>query len=143
MKRQRLDLNQVCSFKELYQASMRAWKGRKNQRGLEALSFMCDRDRQVLVLQEELLKETWRPGELRSFVIRDPKLRLICAAPFRDRVVHHALCHAISPRIDRYLAPQSHACHKGYGTHSALESAQKLSRRSAFVLRLDIAHYST
>lgn len=132
---------QVIGFTQLIEATERAWRGRKNQRGLEALRFMVDRERRVLALQRALHEETWRPGALRAFVIRDPKLRLICAAPFEDRVVHHALCAAISPRLDAALSRQSHACRVGYGTHSALKSAQRLARAYPFALRLDVAHY--
>jgi hypothetical protein len=32
------------------------------------------------------------PGSYRQFRIRDPKPRRISAVPYRDRVVHHALC---------------------------------------------------
>ena len=37
------------------------------------------------------------PGGYTSFFIHEPKRRLISAAPFRDRVVHHALCNTIEP----------------------------------------------
>ena len=33
----------------------------------------------------------------RSFVIREPKRRRICAAHFRDRVVQHAVCAVLDP----------------------------------------------
>ena len=38
---------------------------------------------------------TYTFGRYRSFYIHEPKRRLISAAPFRDRVVHHALCSVI------------------------------------------------
>jgi hypothetical protein len=34
------------------------------------------------------------------FYIHDPKHRLVSAAPFRDRVVHHALCNIIEPLFE-------------------------------------------
>ena len=141
MKRERGLFAQVTAFARLIEATERAWRGRKNQKGLEALRFMVERERRVLALQRALRDQAWRPGPLRAFVIRDPKLRLICAAPFEDRVVHHALCAAISPRLDAALSRQSHACRVGYGTHSALRSAQRIARAHPFVLRLDVAHY--
>ena len=39
-----------------------------------------------LELQEQLRTKTYRPGAYRSFYIRDPKRRLIFAAPFRDEM---------------------------------------------------------
>jgi hypothetical protein len=47
---------------------------------------------ELLRLQEELRSFTDRPGPYRQFRIRDPKPRRISAVPYRDRVVHHALC---------------------------------------------------
>lgn len=141
MKREGGLWEELTSFHALLRASERAWRGRKNQRGREALGFMWSREERCLALQQALREGSWRPGALRSFVIRDPKLRLICAAPFEDRVVHHALCEAISPRLSLAMSPHSHACRVGYGSHSALADATQLVRRSAYVLRLDVAHY--
>ena len=42
-----------------------------------------------------------RPGRYHHFLIHEPKQRKISAAPFRDRVAHHALCNLIEPVFDR------------------------------------------
>jgi hypothetical protein len=55
-------------------------------------------------LHEELSTKTYRPGGCRSFFIYEPKKRQISAAPYRDRVVHHALTGVLEPifRADVY-----------------------------------------
>ncbi len=53
--------------------------------------FWLSLDSELNRLQEELATSCYRPGGYRTFRIREPKERLISAAPFRDRVVHHAL----------------------------------------------------
>ena len=45
----------------------------------------------------------------RSFLVHDPKRRLISAAPFRDRVVHHALMNVIGPLLERSFIDDSYA----------------------------------
>ncbi|MDP1629328.1 MAG: reverse transcriptase, partial [bacterium] len=40
--------------------------------------------------------------------------------PFRDRVVHHALCNVIEPIFDRGFVFDSYACRKNKGTHKAV-----------------------
>jgi len=45
-----------------------------------------------LQLQRELQTRTYQPGGYRTFEIYEPKQRIISAAPYRDRVVHHRLC---------------------------------------------------
>ena len=88
---------------------------------------------------------TWRPTWLSSgksyrrrpigpaytsFYIHEPKRRLISAAPFRDRVVHHALCNVIEPIFDRSFifdstptAPARDACRAGSGQEFARRHA--------------------
>ena len=50
-------------------------------------------------------------------------------APFRDRVVHHALCNVIEPRFERLFIPNSYANRRGKGTHRAIDRLQTLARR--------------
>ncbi len=66
----------------------------------------------------------WAPGAYYSFYIRDPKKRLVSAAPFRDRVVHHALCRVTEPLFERAFIGDSYANRKGKGTHAAVDRAQ-------------------
>ena len=42
---------------------------------------------------------------------------MVSAAPFRDRVVHHALCAVIEPIFERGFIFDSYANRKGKGTH--------------------------
>jgi len=63
----------------------------------------------LLELQKELRSRRYRPGPYASFTIHEPKRRLISAAPFRDRVVHHALCNVIEPRFERRFVFDSYA----------------------------------
>ena len=59
--------------------------------------FEFNLESKLLELQVELQMQTYRPGEYHNFYIFEPKRRLVSAAPFRDRVVHHALCNVIEP----------------------------------------------
>ena len=54
-------------------------------------------EEKLIDLQNELIDQTYQPGGYSSFYIHEPKRRLISAAPFTDRVVHHALCNVIEP----------------------------------------------
>jgi hypothetical protein len=91
--------------------------------------------------RNELVAQTYRPGAYYSFYIRDPKRRLISAAPFRDRVVHHALCNVIEPLFERTFIGDSYANRVGKGTHRALDRAQELARRYQYVLQCDVEQF--
>ena len=68
-----------------------------------------DLERNLLRLQEELRARSWRPGQYTTFEIQEPKRRLISAAPYRDRVVHHALCNMIEPLFDATFIHDTYA----------------------------------
>jgi hypothetical protein len=63
------------------------------------------------------------------------------AAPFRDRVVHHALVSLLEPHFERRFVAHSYACRVGKGTHRALDRAAELSRKRRFSLKGDIAEF--
>lgn len=129
--------DEVVSFGNLCRAARRAAAGKRWQRSVA--SFLERLEPEVLALQRALQEGVWRPGRPSSFVIRDPKQRLITAAPFADRVVHHALIDVLEPHLDRSMVPQSFACRRGKGQHRALAAAQRLVRRWPWFLQLDIA----
>jgi retron-type reverse transcriptase len=95
----------------------------------------------LLQLQRELKAQTYQPGEYHSFYIHDPKKRLISAAPFRDRVVHHALCNLIEPVFERSFIFDSYANRIGKGTHKAIDRAQQFARRFRYVLTCDVRQF--
>lgn len=92
-------------------------------------------------LQNALLTKTYRPGAYHHFFIHEPKRRKISAAPFRDRVVHHALCNLIEPVFDARFIPDSYANRIGKGTHAALDRLQTFAQAYPYVLRLDIVKH--
>ena len=107
----------------------------------EAASFELDLEENLFTLQAELSERTYRPGGYRSFHIHDPKSRLISAAPFRDRVVHHALCQVIEPIFERQFIFDSYANRKGKGTHAAIRRAQQFARQFPYVLQCDLQQF--
>lgn len=122
---------------------MRAWrKAALGKRGKGAAAAFEHRlaDR-LLVLQQALEDGSYRPGPYTHFHIREPKRRLISAAPFRDRVVHHALCNVIEPVFERHFIGDSYANRAGKGTHRAIARLQQFARRYRYVLRLDIVKH--
>ena len=129
----------VASFPNLLQAARLASRGKRFRPNVAA--FALDLESQLHQLQHELVSRSYRPGPYRTFVIREKKPRFISAAPFRDRVVHHALCNIIEPIFDRGFSFDSYACRKGKGTHAAVERASTYARRYRYVLKCDVEKY--
>jgi retron-type reverse transcriptase len=85
-----------------------------------------------------LSEGVWRPGPSRRFVIHDPKEREITAAPFRDRVVHHAVCAAVGPVLERAAIEHSYACRPGKGVHAAVRQCQRFCQSRRYFLKCDV-----
>ncbi len=130
---------QLISFTNLYEAWRKAERGKRSNPA--AAGFEMNLGDELIRLQEELASQAWQPGEYYSFYIRDPKRRLVSAAPFRDRVVHHALHNVTEAIYDNTFIGDSYANRKGKGTHAALDKAQSLMRRYPYVLQCDIRQF--
>ena len=126
----------IASFENLYRAYLKARRGKQSRGAVDRFSFLLERE--LLSLRSGLCTGSYRPGTAFTFVIHDPKRRTISAAPFRDRVVHHAVIGVLEPHLERGLDPDCYACRKGLGLDRALARAQALSRRSRWVLKSDI-----
>ena len=107
----------IVSWENLYTAARRAALGKRGRGNVAR--FEVDLEKEVCLLRRELVEGTYRPGPYRTFYIHEPKVRLISAAPFRDRVVHHALCAVIEPLFERRFITDSYASRKGKGTPSS------------------------
>ncbi len=131
--------SRIVTFPNLWLAAKRASRGKRFRANVS--SFRLRLEEELLFLQEELSQQAYQPGPYRQFVIRDKKPRLISAAPFRDRVVHHALCQIIEPIFEQRFVYDSYACRKGKGTHAAIERASAYARCYPYVLKCDLAAF--
>ena len=129
----------ICSWQNLRTAYRKASKGKRGR--LAAAAFEYNLADNLLALQEDLLERTYQPGGYHSFFIHEPKRRLISATPFRDRVVHHALCNIIEPVFERSFSCASFANRIDKGTHRAVDRAQAFSRRFRYVLQCDVEQF--
>lgn len=127
------------AWDNLWEAYHKAAKGKRGR--LAAARFEYKLADNLIELQDELTDGSYRPGPYTHFQIEEPKRRLISAAPFRDRVVHHALCNVIEPLFEALFYPHSYANRKEKGTHKALDQLQWWSRQYRYVLRLDIVKH--
>lgn len=130
---------QITSFAGLYAAALNAQRGKRFRPAV--LAFNAQLEAHLFQLQHELRSFTYTPGPYRQFEIRDPKRRLISAAPYRDRVVHHAVCAAIVPPLQARFLRTSFANRRGFGSHKALRRFVVECGRHRWVLSADIRLY--
>ena len=91
----------IAAFSAPLIAARKAVQGKRRKSG--AAAFFANLERELLRLERELRDGAYRPGRYVEILVRDPKERLVSAAPFRDRVMHHALCAIVCPNFEAGL----------------------------------------
>lgn len=129
----------IASFRTLHEAAKRAICGKRSKPG--AAAYMANLEKNLLRTEQMLKEGAWRGGGYTVIEVRDPKPRRVSAAPFRDRVVHHALCSVVEPIFERGFIADSYANRKGFGTHKAIARYEYFQGRYRHVLRCDIYRY--
>lgn len=142
MHREKHLLPRILAFDNLYRAFLGAAQGKRDRP--EVREFEYHLEPRLWEIRRELEAGAYRWGAYRVFRITDPKRREIRAAPFRDRVVHHAACNVIDPVLRRGFIRDTYACLPGRGTHRAGARFRAFARARAwqgYRLQCDIASY--
>jgi retron-type reverse transcriptase len=131
--------DRLTCWENLLAAARQTRRGKR--RRTDRARFELERERELLRLQHELRSRTYQPGPYRTFYVAEPKRRLISAAPYRDRVAHHALVNVIGPLFERNFIHDSYANRVGKGTHRAVDRYQEFARRFKYVLPCDVVKF--
>jgi RNA-directed DNA polymerase len=139
MKRTHIAIAEVADPDLLRFAAWRAAKGKRYRP--EVMEYFKEIDHNTLKIRAELLGNQVQFGPYRHFKVYEPKERNICASPFVDQVVHHALMLICHDTFERYQIFDSYASRKGKGTYAALERAKYFTNRYTWYLKLDVRKY--
>lgn len=137
--------DKICDYEELYKSHLEARKGKRFR---DDVMIFTDRlEENLIELQNELTWQTYKVGAYRQFYEREPKLRLVMALQYRDRVVQWAIYRQLYPFYDKMMIEDSYACRRGKGSHAAADRLQywlrQVERKPGkwYYLKLDISKY--
>jgi RNA-directed DNA polymerase len=155
MKRHKNLYEKIYSLDNLFSAYQKARKGKTKKKYV--IEFEKNLEKNLLDLQFELKNQFYKPFPLETFILRDPKTRVISKSDFRDRVVHHAIVNILEPIFDKSFIYDSCANRKGKGNLFAIkrfdEFFKKVTRNGkingwlnenqvkGYCLKADIRHY--
>ncbi len=115
------------------------WKAQRRKSARDDVqAFRANLSGNLALLREALLCGSITFGNYRYFTIYDPKERVICAADFRERVLHHAIINVCEPVFERYQIFDSFACRKGKGLDACLERTREFCRKYRWFLKADV-----
>lgn len=102
----------------------------------------------IFLLNRELTNSTYRHGLYETFLISDPKQRVISKALVRDRLVHHIVFNKLYEVFDPSFIFHSYSSRVGKGTHLAvanlsfcLRKESKNFKRNVFALKCDVKKF--
>ena len=137
--------SKICSFENLHLAYLKARKCKRYRQ--EVLLFSSNLEENLIKLQEEILSKTYKNGVYKVFYIYEPKKRKIMSLPFRDRVIHHAVCNIVEPIFEKTFIYNSYACRIKKGTHAGADRLTQYLREvkrkypKVYCLKCDIKKY--
>lgn len=132
-------LEPIASLDNLYLAFKKASKGK--QRKKEVQDFCTLFDQNIAQLREGILMCNIPVGNYHYFTIHDPKERIICAASFSERILHHAIMNVCHPFFDRRLIDHTFATRPNKGIYQALDHAVKAASCCKYLVKLDFRKY--
>lgn len=139
MKRVGCLLPNIVDYENLLDAFAKAAKG-KSSRGV-VQRFRGDLTENLKVLGSSICDGKVVVGAFYRFVVYDPKCRVIHAASFRERVLHHAIMNICGTHFERGAIANSFACRRGRGSHAAIGRACQYNGASRYFLKMDIRRY--
>lgn len=111
--------DRITSLRNLYEADVKAQKGKHRNYGVRLHN--SKRESNLLVLQDLLLSRTYRTSTYDIFNIYEPKERIVYRLPyFPDRITHHAIMNVLEPMFVETFTRDTYACVKRRGIHALL-----------------------
>lgn len=139
MRRELIRLEDLAAWPNLLLATHKAARGK--QQRTEVAAFLANLPAELEALGRAILEGRAPLGRYRAFTIHDPKRRLIHAAAFPDRVLHHAILNLAEPVFERTLLSSSYACRPGRGVHRAVAAVRQNLCRHAWYAKIDVDGY--
>lgn len=139
MKRAGNLISQITEYENLLLAF---WKARKGKDGRpEVEEYRSNLNARLRELKVQILNAKTNVGNYHYFTIYDPKERMICAASFQERVLHHALMSVCHPVFEDFQLCHSYATRLNKGTYAALTEAKRNQNKYGWFLKLDVRKY--
>lgn len=139
MKRAGNLVSKVSDSDNLLLAFHKAAKGKRHKQEVKEYSDNLEDNLYRLSMQIE--QGNVSVGDYKYFYIKDPKLRMICAASFPERVLHHAIMNVCHDVFERHFIHTTYATRPGKGVYAALDRACKAMKKYPYVCKFDVRHY--
>ncbi len=132
-------LDRIAAPENLRLAFWKAARGKWAK--AEVRHFSENLEGELQQMQEGILEGDYPVGEFHRLVVKEPKERVIQAATFTERVLHHTIMNLCEPVFERLAINDSYACRRGKGQWAAFDRAVRFGRLCPFYLKMDVRRY--
>ena len=143
MKRYNNLFDKIVSLDNLYLADKKARRNKSSRKDIK--EFDQNKEELLKKLQQNLINGTYKTSEYNTFIIREPKERLIFRLPYYpDRIVHHAVMNIMEPIWVSIFIKDTYSCIKHRGIHEALHNVKEALKdvdNTTYCLKLDIRKF--
>ena len=137
----------ICEFSFLYQSHLNARKCKRYK--VEIMKFVDNLEEELYRISYDLKDESYELGKYRKFYVIEPKVRLVMALQYRDRIVQWSIYRFLNPFYNRMFIDDSYACRVGKGSHKAIarlrywlcQVSRKEDAKNWYYLKLDISKF--
>ncbi len=110
----------VYGFRAMYRAYVLARRGKRGNESV--MKFEASLMEAIHLLSAQLYHKTYQISDYFSFVVYEPKERVVMTNSFKDKVVQHSLSdNALEPILSPTFIKSNSASQKGKGTHYGLD----------------------
>ncbi|MBQ2992670.1 MAG: hypothetical protein IJE21_02060 [Alistipes sp.] len=139
MKRVANLMPRILALENLLAAYYDARRGKQHKEPV--IQFTKNLYNNILELRDGVLNGTFKIGRYHYFNIYDPKQRVICAASFEERVLHHAIINVCKSRFEQHFISDTYASREGKGVYAAIDRARQGMSQCRYVAKLDVRKY--
>ncbi len=114
----------------------------------DEMNFEFNLGENISLLADDVLDRRYEPSRGIAFIVKEPVIREVFAAPYRDRIIHHLLYNLSYEWWDRRFIGSSFSCRKGKGNITGWKRLQKdlksMSRGGkvdCYIFKMDISGY--
>ena len=132
-------IEKIADIDNLFDAYYKARRGKQHKYSVQQYARHIEEN--LTSLRRQILSGDVKVGAYHRFKIYAPKERVICAAPFSDRVLHHAIMNVCKPVFERHLIYDTYATRDGKGIYQAIAKACQGMLKYNYVAKLDVRKY--
>lgn len=138
--------NLYCKIYDVENLKLADRKARKNKGYQNTIKdFDKNKDLNISNLSIQLKFKKYKTSEYTTFVVKEPKERIIYRLPYYpDRITHHAVINILEPIFISTFTTDTYSCIKKRGIHKAskkLTEALKNKEETKYCLKIDIKKF--